>query len=296
MDNKIPIQINPPITGQGAPEVYLRQRDFDQLINRFGYDVYIDKFLVCPCKEEGVNAPRVTCKNCYGTGFVLAERLQTKAWIASMNYPTQYKDWSIENIGTSRITTLSNQPLSFMDRVILYKEKNYYSELVYPVQDENNLVAFCAYPPTEIVSCKVFNGENSPLIDIDPSLIEIDSEGRVVLNAIQDILYNYDIYTYTSKTGISLRYTYMPSFHIIDIIRNTISSPTDTPTNGIGSKGQRVDFPYFGIGRMSHLVLERGNLIDYPKGYLKNNNHQETTVTDQLKGTDISKEFCDTEN
>jgi len=296
MANKIPIQIAPPVTGQGSPEVYLRQRDFDQLITRFGYNVYLDRFLPCPCKEEGVNSPRLTCKNCFGTGWVLVERIQTKAYVASMNYPTQYKDWSIENIGTSRITTLSSQPLSFMDRVVLYEEKNFYSELVYPIQDGNNLVAFCAYPPIEITCCKIFQGEEVPLLDIDPSLIEIDDEGRIILNNIANYLYNRSEYIYSSKTGISLRYSYLPSFHIIDVVRNLITSPTDTPTSGIGSKGQRVEFPYFGVGRMSHLVLERGNLLKLPDGYMQNNTHEETTVTDQLDGLNVSQEFCDTEN
>lgn len=295
MNNKIPIQIEPPISGQGSPEVYLRQRDFDQLIQRFGYNIYLDRFLMCPCKEEGVSSPRLTCKNCYGTGFILVERIQTKAYVASMNYPTQYKDWSIECIGTSRITTLSSQPLSFMDRIVLYEEKNFYSELVYPVQDGGNLVAFCAYPPVQITHCKIFQGEDNPLLDIDPSLIDIDEEGRIILNNIADKLYNYDIYTYNSKTGISLRYTYLPSFHIVDVVRNLITSPTDTPTSGLGNKGQRVEFPYFGVGRMSHLVLERGNLLSLPNGYMQNNTNKETTATDQLEGTDVSPEFCDTE-
>lgn len=296
MSNKIPIQIEPPVTGQGAPEVYLRQRDFDQLITRFGYNIYLDRFLPCPCKEEGVNSPRLTCKNCFGTGFVLTERIQTKAYVASMNYPTQYKDWSIENIGTSRITTLSSQPLSFMDRIVLYEESNFYSELVYPIQDGDNIIAFCAYPPTEITHCKIFRGEDEPLMDIDTSLIKIDSEGRIILNDIANLLYQYNIYTYSPKAGISIRYKYMPSFHIIDVVRNLITSPTDTPTSGLGNKVQRVEFPYFGVGRMSHLVLERGNLLSLPNGYMNNNTNKETTVTEQLSDTDISQEFCNTEN
>ena len=293
--SKIPIQTKPPVTGQGAPEVYLRQRDFDQLITRFGYNIYLDRFLPCPCKEEGVSSPRLTCKNCFGTGFVLAERTQTKAYIASMNYPTQYKEWSIENVGTSRITTLSSQPLSFMDRIVLYTEKNFYSELIYPIQDGDNLVAFCAYPPVDILNCKIFQGEDVPLMDIDPSLIKIDNEGRVILNKIADLLYQYTLYTYTPKTGISLRYTYLPSCHIIDVVRNLITSPTDTSTSGLGNKGQRVEFPYFGVGRMSHLVLERSNLLNLANGQMNNNQNESTTATDELKGEDISPEFCDTE-
>ena len=107
--------------------------------------------------------------------------------------------------------------------------------------------------------------------------------------------YQYTLYTYTPKTGISIRYSYLPSYHIIDVVRNLITSPTDTPTNGLGNKGQRVEFPYFGVGRMSHLVLERGNILNLPKDYLNNDTNKETTVADQLKDKVVSPEFCDTE-
>lgn len=291
----IPVKINPLVSTQGTPDTYLRQKDFDALISRFGYNIYLDKIIPCPCKEEGVNSARLTCQNCYGTGFVLVERIQTKAWISSLNYPTEYKDWSIENIGTSRITTLSQDPIAFMDRIVMYEEKNIYTELIYPIEDGGNLISFCAYPPTKITYCKLFQGENAPLLDIDPSLIKIDNEGRILLNNIRDLLYNRIDYIYSSKTALSIRYIYTPSYHIIDVTRNLITSKTDNPTDGIKAKGTRVEFPYAAIGKMSHLILERGNLLNLPDRYENNLNYKGSTVTDILKGKDISPEFCETE-
>lgn len=293
--SKIPIRIDSPVDTKGTPETYLRQKDFDALIYRFGYDVYLDKIIPCPCKEEGVNSSRLSCKNCFGTGFVLAERIQTKAWIAQMNFPTDYKDWSIENIGTAQITTLSQNPVSFMDRIVMFNERNIYSELIYPTIVDNEITAFCAYPPVEITHCKIFQGEDQPLLDIDPSNIVINEEGKLDLSKIAYILYERDQYIYSSKTGISIRYTYMPSYHIIDITRNLITSKTDTPTNGISPKGTRVQFPYAAMGKMSHLVLERSNLLNLPEDYMLNTSGSSTNVTDLLQGKDVSKEFCETE-
>lgn len=295
MGQKIPIKIDSPVSTSGTPETYLRQRDFDALIYRFGYNVYLDKMIPCPCKEEGVNSAKLTCKNCYGTGFILAERLQTKAFLAQMNFPTQYKDWSVENIGTAQISTLSQNPVAFMDRVVMYEEKNIYSELIYPIIDNTEIVAFCAYPPLDIQFCKMFQGEEETLLDLDISKIQIDNEGKIILTQLADILYERNNYIYSPKTAISIRYTYMPSYHVVDIMRNLITSPTDTPTNGISPKGTRVQFPYSAMCRMSHLVLERSNLLNLPDGYNSNANYESTNVLDLLKDKIVSKEFCDTE-
>ena len=295
--SNIPISLDKPVQTGGTPETYLRQRDFDALIYKKGYPVYIDYLMPCPCKEEGVNAPRLTCKNCFGTGFILSERKQTIVMLASMNFPTEYKDWSIENVGTASITTLSSCYINFMDRVVLYEEHSMYSELIYPIELESGeVIAFCAYPPTEILDMKLFQGDTEKLLDI-PNLsdITIDGEGKLILTNIKDLLYKRADYIHNAKTGISIRYLYHPSYHIIDVTRNLIVSPTDTPTDGLGKKGQRVQFPYHAVGRMTHLVLERGNLMRLPDGYNSNVTGQDTTMLDQMNNKDIDEKFCDTE-
>lgn len=297
MNNEIPIKIQPPVNTGGTPETYLRQKDFDALVYAKGYPTYIDYMMPCPCKEEGVNSPKLTCKNCYGTGFVLVDRVMSQAMFAQMNFPTEYKDWSIENIGTVSITTLSSNVVGFMDRLILYQEESVYSELIYPIQTENNdVIAFCSYPPINILNIKLFQGDTEKLLDIDKSKIKIDEEGRLILTEIQDILYKRPTYVYNDKSAISIRYTYHPSYHVVDVTRNVIISPTDTSTNGLGSKGQRVQFPYHAIGRMSHLVLERGNLFSLPKDYNLNVSGSSTSMLEQMNQQDVDEIFCKTEN
>lgn len=295
-DNKFPVKIDSPVSTNGVPETYLRQKDFDALVTRFGYNVYLDNIIPCCCKEEGVNSARLTCRNCYGTGFVIAERIQTKVFVQQMNFPTDYKDWSIENIGTCKITTLSQNAVAFMDRIVLFEERNIYAELIYPIITSEHIIAFCAYPPVKITHCKLFQGEDKPLLNISPELLIIDNEGKIILDNIKELLYERKEYIYSNKTAISIRYEYMPSYHIIDITRNLITSPTDTPTDGFSKKGTRKEFPYSAIGRMSHLVLERGNLIDVPKEYENNVDNESTSVTEMLQGKDVSKELCETEH
>ena len=98
--------IERPVDLTGTPNVYLRNQDFNALVASKGYEVYLDRFLACPCKEKGSPSARLSCSNCFGTGYFLSERIKTKAFLSSMNKSTEYKDWSIENIGTISITTI----------------------------------------------------------------------------------------------------------------------------------------------------------------------------------------------
>lgn len=306
MGKEIPVQIARPVSTQGTPETYLRQKDFDALITRFGYDAYVDKIMPCCCKEQGTNAPKTTCKNCHGTGFFLAERIQTKVWLAQMNFPTEYKDWSIENIGTAHISTLSFINISFMDRVVLFQERNTYAELIYSVLEGDKYIAYCAYPPVEINLCKVFQNTEEKLKDIDPSHITIQEDGKIIFDTeATGIIQTYineraakGGANFSNNVGISIRYTYMPSYHIIDITRNLITSKTDTPTDGISAKGTRVQFPYAAVGRMSHLVLGRSVtsvMPDYNDNAKPADKTTSAVATNILNGHDVSKEFCETE-
>lgn len=297
MNEQIPKDIIASPSVSTSPETYLRQRDFDALVARKGYKVYHDIFMSCPCKEDGVESHRLTCQNCYGTGYVLIERRSTIAMVAQMNYPTQFKNWTIENAATAQITTLSYDPTNFMDRIVLYEEENIYNELIYPrILDNEEVIAFCAYPPIEILNIKLFRGDDISLLDINPSQVQIDKEGKIILTNIKEYLYTSQDSIYNNYSGISIRYKYHPSYHIIDVFRNLLTSPTDYPTDTISPKGTRVQFPYGAMAKMSHLVLERGNLINFPQGIINNTGMTgDTPLIDQVNNHNISKEFCDTE-
>ena len=288
----IPVNVINPPDFSGTPDVYLRLKEFDSFIYKHGYPCYYDTFIPCPCKEKGVNSPKLTCKNCYGSGWVLVERIQTVIMFQQMNRDTEYKDWSIETIGLVSITTLSNIKPNFMNRFVLFEEESIYSELIYPITfKDDRILAFCAYPPTKIQDLRMYQGDDKDLFKLDTSKVKIDGEGRLDLTELKDQLYQRESYIFSNGTALSIRYNYIPSYHIIDVPRHIITSPDqDTTTKAVN----RNNFPYHAIGRMSHLVLDRGNLLNLAEGYI-DNVKEANTIQDQMKGNDVSKEFCDTE-
>ena len=292
-ENTIPIPrvIDPPISVQGTPDVKLRINEFQSLVYRKGYPCYHDIFIPCPCKEKGSNSARVTCKNCFGSGWVLVKRVQTVAMFQSMNFNPEYADWSIENIGTVSITSLKDDHPKFMDRYVLYTEEVEYAELIFPIYtSDDKILAFCDYPPIKILDLRMFQGDDKNLLEIDPSQVTIDNEGRLDLTSLKDILYKRKDFIFKDNTSLTIRYTYNPSYHVIDITRNIITSPVD----GANKEVIRSNFPYHAVGRLSHLVLERGNLKELPQGF-ENNLAQGTTIQEQMENKDVSKEFCATE-
>lgn len=277
----------------GTPDVYLRLKEFDSFIDKHGYPCYHDSFLACPCQEKGLNSAHISCKNCHGSGWVLIKRVQSKIMFQQMNRDTEYKDWSIENLGTVSITTVSSLRPKFMDRFVLYTEQSIYSELIYPIYlKDDKIIAFCAYPPTEILDIRMFQGDDKELLQLDISKIVINEEGVLDLSALKDQLYIRNSFVFDKITTLSIMYNYLPSYHVIDIPRNIITSPDqDTVTKAI----QRKEFPYHAIGRLSHLVLDRGNLINLPKDYIDNID-EGTTIEEQMKDNTVSKELCETED
>ena len=107
-ENTIPIPrvIDPPISVQGTPDAKLRINEFQSLVYRKGYPCYHDIFIPCPCKEKGSNSARVTCKNCFGSGWVLVKRVQTVANVSINEFLIQNMQ-----IGVLKILELFLLPL-----------------------------------------------------------------------------------------------------------------------------------------------------------------------------------------
>ena len=293
MNNQgMPIQMGRSVDTTGTPDVRYRRNEFDSAIYKLGYPAYVDYFIPCPCKEKGVHSANLTCKNCFGSGFVLIKRMQTKLLLSQMNRSTEYKDWSVENMGTVSVTLLSEDPISLMDRVVLYTESSQYTELIYPrFLEEGKSIGFCTYPPIEIEVAYLYNGDTNKLEKIDTSNIEIDNQGK--LN-FKGNLENYlrEEYIHSSEPGISLKYRYHPSYHIIDIPRNLMTSPVE---NTLTKNVERQSFPIHAMGRMSHMVLERGNLINFPDGMISNLEKSTTMLELMQDNLDINQKFCFTE-
>ena len=143
---------------------------------------------------------------------------------------------------------------------------------------------------------KAYKNDNESLVDIDISKVIIDKEGKLILTNISDSLSNRNDFIYNSNISLSIRYKYHPSYHIIDVNRSLMTSGTDTPLDKGVARGGRVEFPYSSMGRQSHLVIDRSNLINLPNEMLNNGNEKDTSDYERVENNlDISKTFCNTE-
>ena len=175
-----------------------------------------------------------------------------------------------------------------MDRIVLYELQSNYSQLTYPIKlEDGKIIAFLDYPPTSIDSMYMFNGDNSPLVKLDLSKVEIGQEGEIILTQLEEELYERTDYIYKNITGISIRYNFMPSYHIVDVTRNIIQSPVEDSSKQVES----LNFPFHSVGRASHLVIERGDLVHIPSN-MESNEKPETTKVEEFSGNlDLDKNF-----
>lgn len=252
------ITTTPSPNSAGQPQVKLRKSDFDALIWDKGYPVYHDKAIRCPCKEEPSDNLS-TCRNCGGSGWLFINRSQTKMVVQSMNQDTQFKEWSDENRGTARISAMSEDKLSFMDRITLYESESIYNEVLYPKLYNGNNFAFTMYEVVEVLDIFLFQGANRKLkvleLDVDYTI----SSNKIILNSL-----------YASGVSkISIRYIHRPQFHIIDVMRNIMDSEIFDPSTLSGKRS--VPFPISAIGKIAHYTLDP---INYDGDYLFDNSYK----------------------
>ena len=247
-------------------DVRLIKNDFDAQVWGKGYDIYLDKMGKCPCKSEGSNSPLSSCNNCNGTGWFIVERRKTKALISSMNRATQYKEWSEQDMGTAQISLMHEDNASFMDRVMIQNSTYYMKQTLYPKQvlsDASELVwfAFTVYEIKKVDFIFLYLGQ---IVSHKKLTITEDftiSGNKILLTEALIASLPQDLID--KGLSISVIYTTLVQYHILDVNRDEIESPTQ---NTLKDKfmGQ---FPLYYVGRRSHYVLdalnfEGNNVID----------------------------------
>lgn len=262
--NKPIIQQTPPnLSGQSR--VDLRKNDFDAAVWQKGYDVYLDKALRCPCRNSHDHQALSSCKNCGGSGWVYLNRYKTKMVLQAMNLDTKFKEWSEERIGTVRITALTKDELSFMDRITLIEARSIVNDVVYPEDYYGELRARVNYQIHEIDEIFMFESNGT--------LLKRLSEGvdyDILQNSQGDptnILRIDQQYANKENLTISIRYQHSPQFHILDVTRSIMNSQQVDKSSGQDITKQ---FPISAMGRRSHYVLDEQN---YNKDFLLDNSH-----------------------
>jgi hypothetical protein len=232
-----------PVNTQGKARVDLVKSDFDAIIWQKGYDVLLDRAIKCPCRNVADNQGLSDCKNCGGSGWCFINRKATRMVLQSMNKDTQFKEWSMERLGTTRISCLNEERISYMDRITVTSATVTTSQTVHFKEHSDGVFrAAIIYPIKKLIYSFLFKGSQTPLFRavegtdfdiVDGNWIELKSQ------------HNQDHPT------MSLRYEHNPMYHILDTNRDVMTSK-----KSISGKNVKNNYPVSGIAKLAHYVLD----------------------------------------
>lgn len=232
--------------------------DFEALVWNKGYDVVIERMVKCPCKGRD-GGFLSDCQNCQGTGYIFINPFETRVVLHSMNYNTQYKEWSEEKRGQVNITSIFRDRLSFMDRITVIDSSAILNELVQLRQYENTKYLYTIYDIISVIDIFVFNSSSIPLTKLIEGVDYTFERNKII------ILTNYEV----SRT-FSVRYSHKVQYHVLDLVHDIRNSSKKDIT---GLKSEQ--FPINAIGRMCHYNITS---LDFTGGNIIDNSYIETTL------------------
>jgi len=225
------------------PRADFDKDSFEALVWQKGYEVIHEKALQCPCKSR-TNNQQANCKNCGGSGWAFINSNETRMILHSMNRSTKFKDWSEENIGTASVTCLDREELSYMDRVTVKKGNAVFNQVLHSLKsDSNKLFFFTSYQIKQILYIGLF-------IDVDTAYKKLEVGVDYTYSGNKIVLDDAYLGSDDEDLSITVRYKHPPTFYIIDMPRETMSSsiviggtekdPVYLPVHAVGKRGQYI--------------------------------------------------------
>ena len=215
-----------PITTQTPPSIDLPKvgwdiKKFESLIYNHGYHAYIEKALRCPCVDKASGQALSTCRNCLGRGWIFVDKRETKVVSQGMANERRNSQTGEINRGTARITTRAIDRLGFMDKIILMDLLAYYTEILRPTLwgEDETLIAYPIYDPLEITNIYLFVGDDIPLMPLTPDRYTVIGNRIEFDKKLLDEVEVTDMNARQPDIAITIRYSYHPVYHIIDVNR-----------------------------------------------------------------------------
>lgn len=236
----------------GKFSVSFKKDEFDAAIWKHGYKIRVEKSHRCPC--EGVDGvPLFNCQNCHGTGYFWINPIETISLITGINKTTEYKDWSVELIGTIALSVRDNndndlEKVSFYDKVTLIERSkkqikpfSCHTEVLKIRNDGfGNYFVFLTYSPQEIISIFEFISPTEKLNRITDFNISDTNNYVVELPNI----------SCSENAVISIRYKADIQYMVLDIPHEV----RHTTKIGVGGRVESQSMPIQAICRRVHLT------------------------------------------
>lgn len=225
-------------------QVRFEPQRFNSLVFDKGHDAWIDKAYRCPCSVKGAGQPLSTCDNCLGTGWVFANRTETRIAIQGMRADVRYENWTKDTTGMAKITARAVDKLAFMDRIILREVEGYYNEILRVRTKNDKFVAYLEYPMIEIEEMMIFVSDSDPLINLELKIdYTVENENKIVfLNP-----------SVNSQSTLTIRYKHFVTYHIIDLNRDIVKVRTKSCSK---SDEELASMPINGMARKAHYLFD----------------------------------------
>lgn len=221
----------------------------DGTVQDKGYQVIHEKAYICPCKSKESDH-RNTCKNCGGTGWIFANPTRTRMIITGIMSDDKMKegalrDWGMMDMGNVKVTADDSDKLTYMDKIVNLDATAEHNQVLYPVFNdaEDQLFVFTKYDIKGIDFVGLFEAEGTKV----KRLVEITDftyhDNILVLNSSYHNLVD---------PCITIRYIHNPTYHIIDIMRESMTSYKD---NG----NTKIVLPVHAVAKRAHLITDVEN-------------------------------------
>jgi len=239
----------------GVPSVAFRKNDFDVAVWNKGYDVIIEKAIKCPCTSNNGNLSN--CQNCFGYGWVYINPIKTRALITSINYDTQYKDWTMAKIGTVSVSVRDSDRITYQDRITFKRDYSIFTEskeILSNDADDQNFI-FTTYKINEIEDVFLFDDASSKLIRLTATTdYSINETNPYILNI------DYAISEITNFNGkVSIRYKHNQQYIVLDLPHDMRRSLV-VNANG---KDEKINLPVNAVAARIHNVRETQQVPDF---------------------------------
>lgn len=242
------------------PRADFQQSEFIKLIEEKGRDVIYEKALLCPCKGDTTNA-HSTCKNCGGSGWIFINPKSTRMVIQGMDVTDQIQGWSEELRGMVRISANPDEKMSFMDRVTIADgSTTIHGEAIQFILKDNIWFVYTAYRVHKPLYVGLYVNDTTAL-----TRLQQDVDYTIDGNAIKLDSTKYPN-TLATPPKVTLRYEYLPVFHVIEFRRENMQSFKLT------NKETKQILPTSAYARRAHYQLDAQNLA---KDRLLNNSYEE---------------------